>query len=92
VKVVDLLEADLAGRHAHARRQAPQDVIEIVDVHSLGRPAGERHPFGHRPAAEVAEQQQTHRVALVARTAAAAEPEVELQPSCHRCPPSRPEV
>ena len=69
VKVVDLLEPDLAGRHASAAAQSPHDVVEVVDVHPLCRPARQRRPVCRRLAAEVAQHQQTHRFAVVARTA-----------------------
>ena len=57
----------------------------VVDVHALCGSRRERRPFCRRLAAEVAQHQQTHRFAVLARTAAAAETEVELQTSWHQC-------
>ena len=85
VKVVDLLEAQVAGRHTEPRFETVHDVVEIVDVDLQRRPGGERRALGSGVSAEIANDQQTHRLIVFASTAggAGAGAELELQTFWH---------
>jgi hypothetical protein len=87
VKVVECPKRQPAPAHVRPWREPLHDRLEGVQVDLLGRAARERWPLGRGRAAEIANQQQPHRLAVVSRSRTCANSDIELEPVAHQWPP-----
>ena len=75
----EVVYAHPARRDLNARRQAPDQLVEIVDVHAMGWPGSERRPLGCGLTGEIAHDEQPHRALRADRSRALARAEIELE-------------